>query len=440
MSTDNIAGPRRGSPFIAKVLASGQLSTAVAGLLLAILLISFRPFQPAGPTAAGSGGDIVNQLGFGAVGAAALCALLMLADRRVLLALLSPWWLLLFGFLGLSILNTPAPMETVRSAAFTLIGIITVAAVLALPRDADSFSRVLVFAGFCVLGLSYFGLVAMPGAAIHQAGEVEAQHAGLWRGLFTHKNIAGPVMANLAFAGVYLWRRGWRLSGGSMFVLAMIFVLNSGSKTTAATVPLAAFLVAFPGLLGLRFLVPAFVMTAVCSMAVATLGIVFIEPVKQLASVLAPDLTYTGRTTLWEFAGEMIARRPWTGYGFENFWLTDIVVNSDHPFDREWDIRGIVHSHNSYLDVAIAMGLPALGVAIMAFVLVPLRDYLRVPLYRENVFLADFFMMVVAFTLFNAFLESFFFRRADPVWMFFAMAVLGLRLVARFRVHTRVGT
>ena len=38
-----------------------------------------------------------------------------------------------------------------------------------------------------------------------------------------------------------------------------------------------------------------------------------------------------------------------------------------------------------------------------------------------------------------AFLESFFFRRADPVWMFFVMGVLGLRLVARIPIKSSIG-
>jgi O-antigen ligase len=48
------------------------------------------------------------------------------------------------------------------------------------------------------------------------------------------------------------------------------------------------------------------------------------------------------------------------------------------------------------------------------------------------------FMMMLLFTALNAFLESFFFRRADPVWLFFVMATLGLRLVARYPVATRI--
>ncbi|WP_295809620.1 O-antigen ligase [uncultured Nitratireductor sp.] len=423
-----------GSSFVKRMTATGQPSTVIAAALLTVLMISFRPFQPSGPELTGSGGDIVNQLGFGVLGAIAVTSLLTLVDRRVLVALLSPWWLLLFGFLAIATLNTPVPTDTMRTVAFSIIGILTVAAVLTLPRDADAFSRVIVFAGFVILGLSYFGVIAMRDVAVHQAYDLESQHAGLWRGVFTHKNIAGPMMAGLSFAGFYLWRRGWRWSGAIMALLAMIFVFHTGSKTTTATVPLAGMLIVLPGIFGLRSLVPVLVISAVGALAVATLGIVFIGPLKDMAATLAPDFTYTGRTPIWDFAGGMIVQKPFFGYGFENFWLTEIVFTSDHPFDRAWDIRGTVHGHNGYIDLALGMGLPALGVAIITFLLVPLRDYIRTPLSRENVFLADFFMMVVTFSLFNAFLESFFFRRADPVWMLFVMAVFGLRLVARFKV------
>jgi O-antigen ligase len=36
----------------------------------------------------------------------------------------------------------------------------------------------------------------------------------------------------------------------------------------------------------------------------------------------------------------------------------------------------------------------------------------------------------VLFTALNAFLESFFFHRGDPVWLFFVLGVLGLRQVS----------
>jgi O-antigen ligase len=423
---------------IAEAFPARRIATILSALLLTVVIISFKPFQPAPEPGVQEGGDIVNQLGFGSLGAIALLSLFSFVDRRVLTALLSPWWLILLGFLLLSVLNAADPPSAFRAAMFTLIGIMTMAAVLTLPRDADSFSAVLAFAGFVIVGLCYFGLVAFPTEAIHSSNSLEPQHAGFWRGAFSHKNIAGPVMACLSFAGLYLWRRGWSVLGALLFVAAMAFMINTGSKTTAGLVPLSILLVMLPGLIGVRMLTPWLFALAIIGTALGTLGIVFIDPLKHLAADLLPDMTYTGRTSLWEFSGEMIAKRPWTGYGYESFWGTMFLMTMDQPFDRAWDIRGIVHGHNGYLDIAVIMGLPALAAAVVAFLIVPLTDYARTSNRLENVLLADLFMMMLLFTALNAFLETFFFRRADPVWLFFVMAALGLRLVARFPVATRI--
>lgn len=410
------------------------IATTIATIVFFLLMISFRPFQPASPTE--TGGDIVNQLGFGSLGGAALFALFTFVDRRTLVGLLSPWWLLLLGFLLLSVVNALDPPSAGRTAIFTLIGIIAVCAVLTVPRDADAFSTVLVVAGGSAVALCYIGLVIYPGVAIHGADGFEPQHAGFWRGAFSHKNIAGPVMACLAFAGIYLWRRHWHLSGALLGCAALFFMANTGSKTTLGLIPLAFLLVMTPRLLGLAALMPlVFGLTALVT-TVGTVGMIFLPGLKELALNAGMDATFTGRTTLWEFIVEMLARRPWTGYGYESFWGTPLVVFTDKSFDMDWNIGGIVHGHNGYLDIAITMGIPALVVSIITFWIVPLRDYVRTPALKENVYRADLFMMMLIFTSLNAFLESFFFRRVDPVWLFFVMALFGLRMTARFPIPT----
>ncbi|SMH39209.1 O-antigen ligase family protein [Mesorhizobium australicum] len=423
---------------IADAFTARRIGTILASVMLTVVIVSFKPFQPAPAPGVQEGGDIVNQLGFGSLGALAIFSLACFVDRRVLMSLISPWWLIVLGFLALSVMHATDPPSALRAAIFTLVGILTIAAVLTVPRDADSLSTIFAFAGLVTVGLCYFGLIAFPGEAIHSADSLEPQHAGFWRGSFSHKNIAGPVMACLSFMGLYLWRRGWRWIGALLFAGAMLFMANTGSKTTAGLVPMAILLVMLPGIIGLRRLVPLIFALAIVGTALGTLGIVFIAPLKHLAAEYFPGMTYTGRTALWEFSGEMIAKRPWTGYGFESFWGTMFVFTMDQPFDRDWDIRGIVHGHNGYLDIAVIMGVPALIAAVIAFLVVPLSDYLRSGPRRENVLLADMFMMMLLFTALNAFLESFFFRRADPVWLFFVMATLGLRLVARHPVPTRI--
>ncbi|MDW6025786.1 O-antigen ligase [Mesorhizobium sp. BAC0120] len=434
-STESLRRTERGA--VGAGFSERRIATIIASLLFTVMLVSFRPFQPTGALESqdadpAAGGDIVNQVGFLSLGLLAIFSLLCYVDRRKLAALLSPWWLLLLGFFFLSVVNATDPAAGTRAAIFTLMGIISMAAVISLPRDAESFSYVIAIGGFTVVGLSYFGLVALPNQAMHTAFEVESEHAGLWRGIFSHKNVAGPVMACLSFGGLYLWRRGWTRAGGLLFVAAMVFVFNTGSKTTAGLVPLAILFVMMPSLIGMRLLTPILVAATLIVTALATLGIVFIEPLKELANELAPGLDYTGRTTLWAFAGEMIAQRPWLGYGFQSIWGTPLVQDRPLWFDDAWDIRGIVHGHDSYLDIALSMGLPATVVAAITFMLVPIRDYMRVPLYRENVYLGDLFMMVTLFISLNGFLETFFLRRADPVWLFLVFGALGLRMTARF--------
>ena len=47
--------------------------------------------------------------------------------------------------------------------------------------------------------------------------------------------------------------------------------------------------------------------------------------------------------------------------------------------------------------------------------------------------LADLFVMIVIFMTYVGMLESFFLNRADPLWLLFALAVLGLELASRLR-------
>lgn len=432
---NSTVSPRRTDlPWLARLAASPVAPTVLAAVLLTVIFITFRPFQSAPAEIDAAGGDIVNQLGFGALGGIALVSLLTYANPRVSAVFLSPWWLLLLGFFAFSIANATDPSAAARGGLFTIIGVLVIVAVLSLQRSAEEFATVLGLTGLAVVGASYAGLVLLPDAAMHTGAGSEPEHAGLWRGVFQHKNIAGPVMAGFSFAGVYLYRRGWKRRGLLLFLAALLFVANTGSKTSAGLVPLAILVVLGPGLMGMRRLTVALVVAALAGTALGTLGLVFIPPVKSIILSVFPDLTYTGRTTLWEFAGEMLARRPWTGYGFESFWGGIAVQSADHPFDRAWDVRTMVHGHNGYIDIAVSMGLPALAVTIMTFLIEPLRDYLRIPPFRENVLLGDLFLMTFLFTALNAFLESFFFRRVDPVWIFFVMSVLGLRMTARMRL------
>ena len=82
------------------------------------------------------------------------------------------------------------------------------------------------------------------------------------------------------------------------------------------------------------------------------------------------------------------------------------------------------------------MGWPSLAVACFVLLLLPCRDYLKCAPFPENERLCDLFLMIIAFVLLNSFLESYFFRRNDPVWMLLWISIVGLRLVSKFPVRS----
>jgi O-antigen ligase len=410
------------------------LRTFAAAAILTILLVSFRPFQPGGGLKPGETGDVLNQLGFGGVGVVSLLLLISFVDRRALAAMLSPIWLLMLAFVLLSVQHALSPSSAFRAVLFMMTGVLGVLAALSLNTGADGFSKTLLIAGSVVLGLSFAGIILLPDVAKHTMFSEEPEHAGLWRGIYSHKNVAGPIMAGLMFSGLYLFRRGLRWQGALMAGAALIFLSNTGSKTSALLAPMVFVLVAGPGFIGMRRLAPFGVFLTICSFALATVGSVLFKPLTELREAISPGATFTGRTELWKFAFENIAQRPWTGFGFESFWFSPMVYYGEPPTELSWDVRGAVHGHNGYVDIALTMGIPALIIAVAAMIIAPLLDYARVRKTRENVLMADLFLMIFTFSALNAFLESFFFRRADPVWLMFLLAVFGLRMVSRFEV------
>lgn len=415
-----------------------QLSGALAAVIFTVLLVSFSPFNVGTSGNVGKPtGDIVNQLGYGGVGAASLFAMLTLVKSRKLAALVSPWWMVLFVLAFFSAAHALDPSSSYRALAFTLICILGMVSVLALAPDGDAYQRAFLAAAIVVLGLSYFGLFALPELAKHTAYTNEPEHAGLWRGIYSHKNVAGPVMAGMAFIGIYAFRRGAHFAGALVAVAGLVFVANTGSKTSSGLVPLVILLVMGPGLFGFRKLGAATVFLAIAGAMLGTVGTVLFDSIGQMNKALAPGNTFTGRTDIWSFALDHIAKKPFVGWGFDSFWYSPMVYFGEKDWEAAWDVRGVIHGHNGYIDIALTMGVPTLVIAAIVMLIVPMFDYAKCIRSRENVLLADLFMMIFAFSALNACLESFFFRRSDPVWLLFVTAAIGLRLTARVTIPSK---
>ncbi|MCY0094573.1 O-antigen ligase family protein [Hoeflea ulvae] len=410
------------------------LAITLSALGLALMLISLQPFaiESMVNEAVATEGSLVNQVGFLAAGLVFALAMLSMVSRRVLASLLSPSLLLLCVVLGYNVATAPDSDTTLRAVVFTVIGMFIAFSTIVLPRGEKDFQIALMLGATAALAMSYGGLVLAPGLATHGYDVYEPQHAGLWRGHFSHKNVAGPVMCIIAIFGVYLMRSGHRLAGLIIFVAATVFVLQTGSKTTSGFFPLSILIVFMASLFGRSSAAILVHLAALAAVGLLTLGSLYSQELSSLAAALLTDETYTGRTTLWAFGLSKIPEQPWLGYGLYNFWGTDTVFLLDKPFESAWDYRFIVHGHNNYVDILLNLGVIGGSVVIWFLFIGPMFNYAKARRIPGNARLADMFFMIIVFASLLSFLETFFLARNSALWLMHVLAVFGLQLLARF--------
>ncbi len=329
-----------------------------AGLLLiALTLVPFQGSYEVDPAAANEG-NIVNQLGYLGLGTIYLAAMLVIVQRQTLARIISPTWVLIFAVAFLSCLQSYDPTASARGLMLSLVAMILVAGVLVLPRSEADFVNAGANAILLLIIVDYAALFLAPDLAIHSASGSEPWHAGFWRGHLLHKNVTAPVFSVLCVFGIYCFRAGARLRGALIAILAMNFVLHTGSKTTIGFLPIAIMLVlggravARPGLIIVAHFLFAILIAAL------TLGTIYSDHLLALTASLLEDPTYTGRDSIWRFASVSIPDHLWVGHGYASFWLSPVIRGLEADFEADWDVRGIVSGHNSYLDAVLTFGLP----------------------------------------------------------------------------------
>jgi exopolysaccharide production protein ExoQ len=117
-----------------------------------------------------------------------------------------------------------------------------------------------------------------------------------------------------------------------------------------------------------------------------------------LFNTLNKDPTLTGRTILWEHADELIARRPFLGWGYQAFWMgesPDTVALKRMFFVTD---GRTFHFHHQYRQVAMDTGLIGLTLfagALIAVALSGLRQLLLRPTVPTTFFYIVFSLMAV---------------------------------------------
>lgn len=426
----------RGAMAKFNVVDTARCLVAVAALLL--VLITLDPFQdlrnPDVATVVG-GRLATTYISFGLLAVVAVL-FTFTTDAPSLRSLVTPLHLCLIGWMLIDLAFSESREVSIQR--LVLAASATTLAVLLplLPPTQRSFNLCLGGAALVLLVVCYLGVLLAPQYSIHSALDItEPQLAGDWRGSFGHKNTASPVMTILVYVGIYLSAVGSFVMGPAIALLAGIFLVFTGGKTSSVlclAIYALASLVYVARSLWLKRIIcfaPLIVMNLL------TVGSVMSPVLGGITRALPVDPTFTGRAEVWEFALAAVAEKPIIGHGYAAFW--DGAAEGRTTQGSEWAVTA-AHSHNSYLDLAVTIGLPGLLLVVLIFVVAPLRNFQQVQAHNRSHALGKLFLTIWLFGLYFGTTETFLLERQNPVWFMFALAVAGLHFLARFQCVTRM--
>jgi exopolysaccharide production protein ExoQ len=214
-----------------------------------------------------------------------------------------------------------------------------------------------------VLISSIVFVVIDPDDSVHHSLQAELKDA--WHGITMGKNILG----SFASISVVLWLHAW-LSKEATSVVAIAgialglvtLVMTRSATSLMATVFAVMFMLILlrsPGSLRryMPYLVGAFAtVTLIYALAVLRLvpGMeIFLKPIAMLTG---KDMTFTGRTAIWEILNEHIRLRPWLGSGYGAYWAGATPTSPSFEMLTRLYFYP-TEGHNGYLDVINDLGL-----------------------------------------------------------------------------------
>jgi O-antigen ligase len=405
----------------------------VGALLLA--WISLHPFADLGDQSRidlTTGNETMTYLAFGSL-ALLTVVLAMRDDIQGLQTLVSRGFILFGTWLVVSVLLSLDLDTSIRRFVLTVCVVAVAAAMMLLPKSETELAHWFGIAALVLLAVCYLGILLVPNLSTHLATDAqEPQLAGDWRGTFGHKNVAAAMMAMMVFLGIYVTRMGAQLSGAAIIVLASVFLFNAEGKTSFALIFVVLTLTSMTVVIRSFWLRAVMLLTPLVILSLFTIGTVMSDRLADMAKILPIDTSFTGRTDIWTFALQSLQERLMTGYGFAAFWGSSSMQNL--PEGMEW-AQTASHSHNGYLDTALAMGIPGMVLLIAVLVIAPLRNFHIADRGGNSGPLAMALLQIWLFGIYLSSLESFFLDRIDPIWFTFLLAVFGLHYLARFRAR-----
>ena len=315
------------------------------------------------------------------------------------------------------------PDVSVRRFLFTVIAMVVIVFLIGGLERSRTILTLLLVALVVETVAKYVFVFGIPSLGRHTFDSLEPHLAGLWRGQYAHKNVAGPVCA-IELAILYAAR--FRIPAPYLFVAAgleFVFLYMSGSKTpmviVLASMLLSKYMLRLRSLWGLLAVAGGVVVV----INAATILTVTSDSMRDVMKVVLGDVSFTGRAEIWDILLNYTRDNPWIGAGFLSFWQIGFLSPAMQDA-RSW-ASSAVYGHQGYLDLVVTIGVPGLALTLLFLLLRPCSDILAIR--ARNNPLLEMFVTFWLFGLMHNGTESNLLGRADAVWLFIIVGMVGIR-------------
>jgi O-antigen ligase len=240
-----------------------------------------------------------------------------------------------------------------------------------------------------------------------------------YQGYFLGKNYLGEcAVVALLLSLDEIRYRGWRRALGIVVLaIAIVLVFLSDSKTALGLALICPFLAGLTLILRKITRISLAIILLSVPFCYALVSSVSHASIYRIAYMLYGDSTLTGRTLIWDFADYEIARRPLLGWGYQSFWL---VPDSPSIADAPGWVAMMPNAHNGYYDTMLEMGYVGLAFLVV-FIIATVHAVGRVA--DRDPARAWLVLSLALFIIFYNFLESYWMRGFEFLWVVFVIVV-----------------
>lgn len=196
-------------------------------------------------------------------------------------------------------------------------------------------------------------------------------HGGSWRGIYTHKNWLGRMMtiSSLVFLILAMEEKQQKLRYWINLGFSISLLLLARSSSSMINLVTVLSIIPIYSVFRWRYLI--LMPTAIAIIALgSSLSLWFNANAAAIFGSIGKDATLTGRTDMWPYIIEMVAKQPWLGYGYSAFW-----GDWDSPGATVWRAAQWTppNAHNGLLDMLLDLGLLGVSVFLIGFGITLLR-------------------------------------------------------------------